>query len=156
MARWTQEAYWIGARRSARMLKLPWATLLYRSCKKTAGAADPEAARNGTYSCAVWLSLAEQCDYAAKDGRSASNVRTETDEKETRRFAPRSVRKLRGAEESVLAPRTRLRLYEARKIALAHGGRLELDANRSSNDRTVFSMRIRKRGEWRCNRGLVF
>lgn len=63
---------------------------------------------------------------------------------------------MRGAEESVLAPRTRLRLYEARKIALAHGGRLELDANRSSNDRTVFSMRIRKRGEWRCNRGLVF
>ena len=35
LARWTQEAYRIGARRSARLLQVPWATLLYKSRKKS-------------------------------------------------------------------------------------------------------------------------
>ena len=34
MARWAQEAYRIGARRSARLLKVPWSTLIYKSRKK--------------------------------------------------------------------------------------------------------------------------
>ena len=34
MARWAQEAYQIGARRSARLLQVPWTTLLYKSRKK--------------------------------------------------------------------------------------------------------------------------
>ncbi len=34
LARWAQEAYQIGARRSARLVKLPWATLQYKSRKK--------------------------------------------------------------------------------------------------------------------------
>lgn len=33
MARWAQEAYRIGARRAARLVKLPWSTLLYKSRK---------------------------------------------------------------------------------------------------------------------------
>lgn len=34
LARWVQEAYRIGARRSARLLQVPWTTLLYKSRKK--------------------------------------------------------------------------------------------------------------------------
>lgn len=34
LARWAQEAYRIGARRSARLLKVPWSTLIYKSRKK--------------------------------------------------------------------------------------------------------------------------
>jgi putative transposase len=33
-ARWAQEAYQIGARRSARLLRVPWTTLIYKSRKK--------------------------------------------------------------------------------------------------------------------------
>ena len=35
MARWAQEAYQIGARRSARLVNVPWTTLLYKSRKKS-------------------------------------------------------------------------------------------------------------------------
>ena len=35
LARWVQEAYQIGARRSARLVRLSWTTLLYKSRKKT-------------------------------------------------------------------------------------------------------------------------
>jgi len=34
LARWAQEAYRIGARRSARLVRVAWATLLYKSRKK--------------------------------------------------------------------------------------------------------------------------
>jgi putative transposase len=34
LARWAQEAYQIGARRSARLLRVPWTTLIYKSRKK--------------------------------------------------------------------------------------------------------------------------
>ena len=34
LARWAQEAYQIGARHSARLVKVPWTTLLYKSRKK--------------------------------------------------------------------------------------------------------------------------
>src|SRR5690348_3179476 len=35
LARWAQEAYQIGARRLARLVKVPWTTLLYQSRKKS-------------------------------------------------------------------------------------------------------------------------
>jgi putative transposase len=34
LARWAQEAYQIGARHSARLLRVPWTTLIYKSRKK--------------------------------------------------------------------------------------------------------------------------
>ena len=61
LARWAQEAYQIGERRSARLVRIPWSTMKYKSRKKPQEALRRRLRAIASYECALRISASDCC-----------------------------------------------------------------------------------------------